>query len=292
MEALIRIGMILTMSVLPTQLWAGDIFQCAQGDKVIFTDNRYACPLASVNPVAVKPQALRVERRLLDNVPDLNQYRDDDVFPARGKKFCAPVAVSNSLSAARGGLESAQQVELAQLLGSEDFMSTGDTGTSPQKLMDGVARYLESTHEQGALSYKGNRKVSGRYNPERTAEVSPEWLMAGIEQKQHIWLNIGWYKRLSNGELIRKGGHWVTLVGYERFGSGADGVKDSLLINDPATQLEASEVINYQPLRQQLVRNKQGKVKYLNDVIALTDGLNKPASADLAILDGAVSLAL
>ena len=84
----------------------------------------------------------------------------------------------------------------------------------------------------------------------------------------------------------------MTLVGYERFGSGADGVNDSLLINDPATELEASEAINYQPLGQQVVRNKNGRVKTLHDVIALTDGLNKPVSADLAILDGAVSLAL
>jgi len=168
------------------------------------------------------------------------------------------------------------QVELAQLLGSEDFMSTGDAGTSPQKLMDGVARYLESTDEQGALSYKGNRKVSGRYNPERTAEVSPEWLMAGIEKKQHIWLNIGWYQRLSNGELVRKGGHWVTLVGYERFGTGADGVKDSLLINDPATQLEASEVINYQPLGQQVVRNKQGQTFKIGTGFSLSERQNPP----------------
>lgn len=292
MELVNRIGMILTMSVLPTQLWAGDIFQCAQGDQAVFTDNRFSCPQAQIKAINLKPQAVSLQRRVLNNVPDLNQYRDDDIFPARGKKFCAPVAVSNSLSAALGGMESAQQVELARLLGSDDFMSTGDSGTSPQKLMDGVARYLQSTDEQGALSYKGNRKVSGRYNPERTAKVSPEWLMAGIEQEQHIWLNIGWYQRLSNGELVRKGGHWVTLVGYERFGNGADGVKDSLLINDPATKLEASEVINYQPVGQQVVRKNNGRVKYLNDVIALTDGLNKPASVDMAILDGAVSLAL
>ena len=292
METLTRIGMILTMSVLPPLSWAGDIFKCEQTGRAVFTDNRFSCPLASAHPVALKPQTIRVERRLLDNVPDLNQYRNDDVFPNKGEKFCAPVAVSNSLSAARGGMESKEQVELARLLGSSDYMSTGDNGTSPQKLLDGVARFLSAEEETGSLSYQGNRKVSGRYNPERIKQVSPQWLMSGIQQKQHVWLNIGWYKRLSNGELVRNGGHWVTLVGYERYGSGEDGFRDSLMIHDPATRREHDESVSYQPIGKQMVRQKNGRVKPLQDVIALTRGLAKPVNTDLAILDGAVRLAL
>lgn len=292
MEPLKRIGMILTMSVLPSLGWAGDILKCTQGTQAVFTDSRFTCPLASAQPVGVKPQTVRLERRVLDHIPDLNQYQSDDVFPANGKKFCAPVAVSNSLSAARGGLESQEQIELAKLLGSSEYMSTGDKGTSPRQVLDGVARFLKSETPNAELSYHGNRKVPGRYNPERISDVSPQWLMSGIAKDDHIWLNIGWYQRLSNGELKRTGGHWVTLVGYERFGSGKDGIKDALLIHDPATRSERLETVAYQPLAVQKIAHKNGRVERADHLLELTQGLNKPKSADLALLDGAVRLAL
>jgi hypothetical protein len=283
---------------------SAEIYRCQaeQGDKVVFTDNRFSCHLASAQQIAVKPQTLRIERKVLASIPDLSQRDPLAGFPAGGRKYCAPVAVSNSLSAVlpemMGGLPNTplfeqqleqrfeQQVEIARSLGSADYMATGDKGTDPAQLLSGVDRYLSDqkkpSYKLANLEYRGQRSVPRKYNPTLDKQADLPWLIQGINQEKHIWLNIGWYQTVKNGENKRIGGHWVTLVGYERFGSLKDSEGEYLMINDPATRGgDEQEKISL-------------KLTKLNGIegYQLVAPRSKPKHADMAWIEGAIQLAL
>jgi len=273
-----------------------EIYRCQaeQGGQVVFTDNRFSCHLTSAKKIAVKPQTLRIERKVLASIPDLSQRDPLAGFPAGGRKYCAPVAVSNSLSAAlpevMGGLPNAlhfdNQIEIARSLGSADYMATGDKGTDPAQLLSGVDHYLSDqktpSFESAHLEYKGQRSVPRQYNPTLDKQADLPWLIQGINQEKHIWLNIGWYKIAKDGEKKRIGGHWVTLVGYERFGSLKDSKGEYLMINDPATRGGD---------QQEKIRLKLSKLNGLEGY-QLLGQRSKPKHADMAWIDGAIQLAL
>jgi hypothetical protein len=270
---------------------SAEIFRCQaeQGGRAVFTDNKYACHLAAAESLTVKPQVLRVERKVMDSIPDLSQREPNAGFPDDGRMFCAPVAVSNSLSHAYGGLASTRQIELAHTLGSAQYMGTGAKGTSPKQLLKGVDRFLQSDSElksrkilAGQLEYRGQVSVARKYNPTLDKQADLPWLIEGVKQEKHIWLNLGWYQAQDNGNYKRMGGHWVTLVGYEKMGSLRDGKGEYLIINDPATRFgEAQEQVA-------LKTNKlNGRYGY-----ELINQASKPSKADIAWIEGAIQLAL
>lgn len=268
-----------------------EVFRCQaeQDGRAVFTDNKYACHLAAAETVLLKPQVLRVERKVLHSIPDLSQRDPNAGFPDDGRKFCAPVAVSNSLSHAYGGLENTRQIELARTLGSAKYMATGTKGTSPRQLLQGVDRFLQSNNElkghnskQGELEYRGQVSVARKYNPTLDQQADLPWLIQGVKQEKHIWLNLGWYQAQQNGQLKRIGGHWVTLVGYEKLGSLRDGKGEYLIINDPATRFgEAQEQVALK------VSKLNGRMGY-----ELVNQVSKPKNADIAWIEGAIQLAL
>jgi hypothetical protein len=273
---------------------SAEIYRCQaeQDGRAVFTDNKYSCHLAAATNVTVKPQVLRVERKLIAAIPDLSQYEPSAGFPDEGSKYCGPVAVSNSLSTvlgkAVGGMPSseklAQQIELARTLGSDDYMATDHEGTSPSQLLHGVDRYLE-THEkiqQPQLEYHGQRSVPRKYNPGFDKQAELPWLIEGIKQEKHIWLNIGWYQAQANGKHKRIGGHWVTLVGYEKLGNLKDGEGEYLIINDPATRGGD---------KQEQISVKLAKLNGRNG-FQLMNQRSKPNKADMAWIEGAIQLAL
>lgn len=274
---------------------AAEIYRCQaeQGGRIVFTDNKYACHNAAAQSLSIQPQALRIERKVMANIPDLSQRDPSAEFPDDGRKFCAPVAVSNSLSSALGGMESSRQIELAHTLGSAKYMATGKKGTSPRQLLQGVDRFLATEVEmnssvtgsrftEGQLEYRGQVSVARKYNPTLDKQADLPWLINGVKQDKHIWLNLGWYQTQADGQQKRIGGHWVTLVGYEKLGSLHDGKGEFLIINDPATRHgEAQEEIAIK------MTKLNGRVGY-----QLLNQASKPKGADIAWLEGAIQLAL
>lgn len=275
-----------------TSVTSAEIYRCQaeQGGEAVFTDNKYACHLSAAKSMTVKPTALRVERKVMKAIPDLSQRDPKAGFPDGGRKYCAPVAVSNSLSSALGGMPDTQQIELAHTLGSSGFMATGEKGTSPSQLLKGVDQFLATQlskqqlpfYNAEQLEYHGQRTVPRKYNPsfDKTAELP--WLINGIKNEKHIWLNIGWYKNLPNGKQKRVGGHWVTLVGYEKLGSLKDGQGEFLIVNDPATM--GGKKQEYLKVKVAKLNGRTG-YKLLNQA-------SKPRKADIAWIEGAIQLAL
>ncbi len=271
---------------------SAEIYRCQGGqeEQAVFTDNKFSCPQNTAILLAVKPQVLRIERKVLGFIPDLSQRDPNAGFPDDGRKYCAPVAVSNSLSSALGGMPSTQkfeqQVELARTLGSADYMATDAKGTNPVQLLQGVDHYLVDqnipSYHTERLEYRGQRSVPRKYNPTLDKQAELPWLIEGIKHEKHIWLNVGWYQTQANGKQKRIGGHWVTLVGYEKLGNLKDGEGEYLIVNDPAT-IDGSK---HEQLKVKLGR-LNGRKGY-----QLLDQRSKPRSADIAWVEGAVQLAL
>ncbi len=269
---------------------SADIYQCQVGQgKAEFTDNPFSCPQAKAKVLTLRTQVLQVERKVLASIPDLSQRDPAAGFPNDGRMFCAPVAVSNSLSSALGGMPSSRQIELAHTLGSAEYMATDHKGTSPRQLLQGVDRFLQSADEvkvqnltKGQLEYRGQVSVERKYNPSLDKQVDLSWLINGVKQEKHIWLNLGWYKTQADGRQKRVGGHWVTLVGYEKLGSLKDGKGEFLIISDPATRHgDAQEQVAIR------LSKLNGRLGY-----ELINQASKPSKANTAWLEGAIQLAL
>lgn len=274
-----------------TSVASAEIYRCKtkQGGAV-FTDNKFSCSQSAAVSLAVKPPTLYIERKVLQGIPDLSQRDPNADFPNSGRQYCAPVAVSNSLSAALGMAGSQQldeQIDLARTLGSDVYMKTDEhDGTSPRQLLKGVHEYLLAQglpfYNANKLEYHGQRSVPVKYNPNAHQVAELPWLMNGIKQEKHIWLNIGWYQLENNGRHKRIGGHWVTLVGYQSLGSLKDGKGEYLIVNDPATSGSAkNETLTVS------LGNLNGRRG-----LHLLNQASKPHRADLAWVEGAIQLSL
>ena len=286
----ISLVLLLGQSLMLSQQASAEIYRCQSDTQQppVFTDSRFKCEYQKAELLSVKAPVNIIERKVLASIPDLSQRDPAADFPDDGRKYCAPVAVSNSLSTAMGGMPSTQQIELARTLGSSDYMATGTKGTSPKQLLQGLERYLTShktsqpSFYKSKLEYHGQRSVARKFNPDLDRQAELPWLINGIKQENHIWLNIGWYQTQANGKQKRIGGHWVTLVGYEKLGSLKDGKGEYLIVNDPATSGGDSQeqiTINMTKLN--------GRMGY-----QLMNQTSMPKKADMAWLDGAIQLAL
>ncbi len=179
-----------------------------------------------------------------------------------------------------------QQVEIARTLGSAEYMATDNKGTNPVQLLKGVDSYLVDqnipSYDPRDLEYRGQRTVPRKYNPTLDRKADLPWLIEGIKQEKYIWLNIGWYQTQIGGKQKRIGGHWVTLVGYEKLGSLSDGQGEYLIINDPATRDGG-----HQEKIMLKITQLHGRTGY-----QLLDHRSKPENADIAWVEGAIQLAL
>jgi hypothetical protein len=174
-------------------------------------------------------------RAKVATTPDFLQTDPDAGFARSGEQYCAPTAVSNSLMwlAANGyddlrpaGRAKAAQIRMIKTLAGADYMNTSPTsGTDAAQLITGVAAYLKEHGYAPALRYDGWRPVpeDNLVSEYPELEVIRE-IMA--EESGAAWLNVGWYiYDEESGEYERRGGHWVTVVGF---------VGDDLLIHDPS----------------------------------------------------------
>jgi hypothetical protein len=169
-------------------------------------------------------------------VPDFLQTDREAGFAKSGSQFCAPTAVSNSLMwLAVNGYEdlrppgSAKKAQIAMIrkLSGPDFMKTSPSiGTDVTEVLRGVEAYVgEAGYVLSELAYEGWRPAPDEFLASEYPSLDDIKTSADDDQSA-VWLNVGWYKYdEEKEEYLRKGGHWVTVVGY-------DG--DDLLIHDPS----------------------------------------------------------
>lgn len=167
--------------------------------------------------------------------PDFLQTDPAAGFARSGTQYCAPTAVSNSLMwlAANGyddlrpaGGAKASQIRMIKTLAGADYMNTSPTsGTDAAQLLNGLSTYLEEHGYTPSLRYDGWRRVAEDYFVSEYPELEViRELIA--EESGAAWLNVGWYLYdEESGEYERRGGHWVTVVGF---------AGDDLLIHDPS----------------------------------------------------------
>ncbi|MBW1989186.1 MAG: hypothetical protein JRI97_06535 [Deltaproteobacteria bacterium] len=249
-----------------------------------------------------------------ETTPDMVQTDQNARLPARGMAYCGPVAVSNSLVwLSRHGYaelippldkkRTMTQAQLASLLALEKYMDTSlKHGTSPAELLEGLEKFLaDRGFSSASLKYQGWRSVPERFIASK-GPPSMDWIKKGLLGDSAVWLNVGWYDLDKETKTFhRRGGHWVTLVGY---GKNAAGKPDPfvLAVHDPATRRKPGkdkaprrrhDFVVAEPIASGTLA---GKIKPLPVDAAgyyiLGGELHVQHDADYALLDGAVVLTL
>lgn len=236
----------------------------------------------------ILPPYAATDTRFIDLIPDLTQTDIQGSSFGDGSQFCGPVAVSNSLTwlADKRGAE----IEMAIKLASKAYMGTSlVNGTGTMGMLKGIERMSnELFGGYKTLLYQGWRIHQDEFaTGVRTPQLS--WLRQHISHRSAVWLNVGWYARQSGRQALRRvGGHWVTLVGYQG--------GDTLILHDPAPRAGsafANEYVKVETLHEgRLVGKTKGLPQPAKGLLSLTEGMHIKAGAQLAIVDGAIVLAL
>jgi len=220
-------------------------------------------------------------QRVFREIPDFAQNNTAYSEQYNPMTLCAPVAVANSLTWLGVSLGEGSEVEMVRALASREFMRTHHgLGTSPEKLMKGLTDYLsEAGVAIDRLRYRGWREVSEQYRD--TEALNLQWLLQGIGPGQAVWLNLGWHDRKLPGYYYRKGGHWVTLVGY------SDG---GLLVHDPGPWQASPSPLKVRQHHVLLMRTRFGASAFNQVFLELVD--SPAAQEGITLIEGAVRLDL
>lgn len=251
---------------------------------------------------AARPKAADLPARATDKVdamPDLCQTdRAFRALPDRGRYWCGPTAFANVLLAMdRRGFDDlvpgdrdskAQQLRLLEELGSAKYLSTKEAGTGPITAMRGIQKFVQGRGYRASIQWEGWRN-GGEFA--KAAAVDQHWLQEGLLDDSAVVINVGWYKLDPVNRLYtRVGGHYMTVAGYDR--DGGDAV---YLVQDPAPRSGRGKVTHrarlvpirsgsFAPWKRYAARSAVGQYVIQGVVIKTT--------ADVAILDGAVRLAI
>ena len=249
----------------------------------------------TTSPVALPMQ----HTEKVDSMPDLCQT--DKAFaslPDGGRNYCGPTAVANVLAALDGrGYENLvpgdatskdRQLGLLKQLGSSRYLGTADNGTGPIAAMRGITRYVRQRGYDVSIQWQGWRR-GGEF--QAADAVDEAWLQEGTLGESNVVVNVGWYKHdAARGVYTRVGGHYMTLVGYKKTPQ-----KTLYLIQDPAPRSGPGKVTH----EARLVPIGTGELapwkSYGKRSAAghfLVEGIVVKRTADVAILDGAIRLAI
>ncbi|UQN09369.1 C39 family peptidase [Deinococcus sp. QL22] len=256
----------------------------------------FAAPLLAFMPLLSAPAgaALAASSSKVAATPDFLQTDPKAGFASAGAQFCAPTAVSNSLTwlgthgypalLPQGSNLHNVQANLIRLLGSASFTNTDPaSGTGPAQLMRGVGQYVQKAgYGISELSYEGWRAVPAAQRVSMTPDLDN--IRDVIDDDAGaVWLNVGWYRYDENDDTYeRSSGHWVTVVGYGG---------DDLLIHDPATSVGRTERATVTPLASgSLVGQEANLPRAAEEYYELGGSLARENW--VAILDGAVFLLL
>lgn len=218
----------------------------------------------------------------IHDIPDFTQTDIAAKKAGGGWQYCAPVAVSNSLSWMSGNVGG--QRGLIEKLASPGYMSTSlKNGTSPSGVIRGVDRIAtELFGGYRILEYQGWRPHPVGFS-KGVAIPEIKRILHGASHVSATWLNVGWYQKISGGDFLRKGGHWVTVVGSNN---------TQLILHDPAPRagtIFSNEFVNYSVLDSgRLIGKKRGMPVSVKGYISLEEGFHIKSGADLAIIDGVI----
>jgi len=220
------------------------------------------------------------------DIPDMSQLNATPDLPGNGAMYCAPVAVSNSLVWLEANSNEEYQLAVMEKLASREYMGTSPrSGTGVVGVLHGLKKYVMEIHGQyQRLEYAGWRDVPEKYR--QSYAPSLEWMLTGLHKRGAVWLNIGWYFE-NDGAFQRKGGHWVTLVGYRN---------GQLIIHDPgpwADRAGASQLVRISALKNGTLQgNYRGLPRKAEGFLTLDQAMPTAYGGSIAIIDGAVLLVL
>lgn len=159
-----------------------------------------------------------------DLTPTFCQRDPEADFEDEGRMHCAPTAFSDGLiylekaCGMKGlvpGTDHKSQIDLINTLAEEFQTDPSIGGTNPDRVMTGLQSYVQ---DQGygfsRLEVMTWRSLSAANKKFKTG-TKPDlaWMRSAARSKDTVMVfNFGWYQGEEDG-YIRKGGHWVIVVG-------------------------------------------------------------------------------
>ena len=245
-------------------------------------------------------------------VPAINQA-DLEIKAVKDCPFthCAPVAGTQSLIGLAKRIPRLQTLlpfigganekdyqsriieQLAADMGTSSDTSSPNAGTTPQQFIEGLERFV------GRKNFKltdanwngwGAGEISRSLEPilissEHIATPpGKEFIANGLARDdQEITEHIGWYVQGDNGIYIRKGGHFITPVGYENLGTD----NEVHLLHDPSPRSKR-ETRRAKPIEIKFGKLKNGDKEPQTAAGYLKlDGIDVKPERDFGIVDGA-----
>jgi hypothetical protein len=233
--------------------------------------------------VAHASAASSAQLAFINSIPDFTQTDITEPELGYGSEFCGPVAAANSLYWLNGNHGDVKQ--LAVELGSPQYMNIDiDYGTTIEDFLHGIdviARNMFGGYRR--LEYQGFSPVARRYTSGKRVPNYQD-LVDAITPESTVWIGVGWYRYDPRANVYHHvGGHWVTLVGYDR---------DTLVLHDPSPR--AGEHFSNEFVKTSIINSGKlsgdatGLPVSARGYIRLGDGMHIKWIADTAIIDGAV----
>lgn len=184
------------------------------------------------------------------SVPRINQA-DPEIEAVKNCPYthCAPVTVAQTLIGLAARVSKLQMLlpptgstsdkdyqsklieQLAADMGTSSDTSSPNAGTTPQQFIEGFHRFVGRRkfklvdHEWKGWG-AGEIDISLNSGP-----PTKLWIANGLaKDEQGVNEHIGWYVKGDDGLYIRKGGHFITAVGYEDLGTD----NEVHLLQDPS----------------------------------------------------------
>jgi hypothetical protein len=223
------------------------------------------------------------QTEFINAIPDFTQTDIAGARHGNGYEYCGPAAVANSLFWLNGNKGDIERLVIK--LASKRYMHTDvRQGTHTANILHGVdvmARDMFGGYRR--LVYQGWRPHARRFS---SGKRIPDYddLVSNISDHSAVWLNVGWYRYDERDDVYhRVGGHWVTLVGYD---------KDTFVLHDPSPRAGnsfANEFVQTSLINSgMMVGDSTGLPVPARGYIRLGEGMHIKRNADTAIVDGAV----
>jgi hypothetical protein len=189
----------------------------------------------------------------IDSLPDYYQRdRAFGGFPLGGSMYCGPTAAANAIVPILQSYTNAmdqndtvpekrKMYEIIKELGSKSYCNTGNTGSGPSQICDGLQKFL---HDKGVnnveIRHFGWRDAGEGFQAGNVPVIDS----ARFSLYNHgaVMVNLGWYDyNVKKNSYTRTGGHWVTLAGYGFNGKKAD--SSYIVVHDPETPWSVNDYI-------------------------------------------------
>jgi hypothetical protein len=211
---------------------------------------------------------------------DQSKLSNDETF---GKTNCASAAdtsVVRSLHIADKDSDQAIEAELRKDMGTRPI-GDPNPGTEPDELIKGTEKYFKDHGKNIKSTWQG--WGAGQTTRKGSSKIPKFNFIARLLAKanQQEILQVGMYKKTSDGNFERVSGHYVTCTGYKK-----NGLK--LKIADPAPRASRKEeVLATEELKKGEL--KAGTKKTTAKGYTQIKGLDLVEGADIAIIDGVYS---